>query len=174
MKLIVFLGNPGKEYENTRHNAGFLLSSFLYPEASWQNKFHSEFAQFRDKKLLKPMTMMNLSGKAVSEASSFFKLETENILVVHDDLELPLGEARMQKGGGLQGHNGLKDIKTHLKSTDFYRLRIGIGRPVHNDVRNWVLSPFKSDEMIKLEQLFTLIKKNLDENKTSFLISLDS
>ena len=101
------------------------------------------------------MTMMNLSGTAISEAASFYKLKADEILIVHDDLELPLGKAKLQKGGGLQGHNGLRSIKERIGSDAFYRLRIGIGRPQHGDVRLYVTSPFKKDEMITLSALFT-------------------
>ena len=110
-RLIVFLGNPGKEYENTRHNAGFLLCNELFPTLSWQSKFHSMYSETSEYRILKPLTYMNLSGTAVSECTSFFKIKCDDILIVHDDLELPLGKAKMQKGGGLQGHNGLRNIK---------------------------------------------------------------
>ena len=158
IRLFVFLGNPGKEYKTTRHNAGFLFSDYLYPDASWQVKFHSAFTEAEGKKILKPMTMMNLSGTAVSEAASFYKLKAEEILIIHDDLELPMGKARLQKGGGLQGHNGLRNIKARLGSDQFYRLRIGIGRPKHGDVRLYVTSPFTKDETITLTSLFPLLR----------------
>lgn len=155
IKLLVFLGNPGKEYKDTRHNAGFLLADKLYPHASWKMKFHSAFLEESGKKILKPMTMMNLSGTAVSEAASFYKLAPAEILIIHDDLELPLGVAKLQKGGGLQGHNGLRNIKERLGTDSFYRLRIGIGRPVHGDVRLYVTSPFRKEESIILNSLFS-------------------
>lgn len=161
IKLIAFLGNPGREYKETRHNAGFLLCDHLFPYASWQIKFHSQYMKEKGAAILKPMTMMNLSGTAVSEAASFFKLKADEILIAHDDLELPLGKAKLQKGGGLQGHNGLRSIKERIGSDGFYRLRIGIGRPVHGDVRVYVTSPFRSDERIVLSQLFDRI--SLDE-----------
>lgn len=160
IKLIVFLGNPGKDYEKTRHNAGFMLSDELYPSISWQSKFHSLYATDNGVKILKPLTFMNLSGTAVSECASFFKIKAEEILVVHDDLELPLGKAKMQKGGGLQGHNGLRNIKERLGSASFYRLRLGIGRPRNGDVRLYVTTPFKEEEAILLQQLFKKIKDN--------------
>lgn len=160
IKLIAFLGNPGKIWENTRHNAGFLLSDNIYKNASWQSKFHSQYLESGRDKIIKPMTMMNLSGTAVSEAASFFKLKADEILVVHDSLELSLGEAKMQKGGGTQGHNGIRNIVERLGKEDFWRLRIGIGRPVHGDVRLFVTSPFSKDEMITLSALFSLIQKD--------------
>ena len=126
MKLIVFLGNPGREYRKTRHNAGFIVADHMYPSTSWQDKFHGQYAVEGGMKLLKPQTYMNLSGTCVGEAASFFRLRPQEILVVHDDLELPFGEIRLQLGGGLQGHNGLRSIKERLGSDQFARLRIGI------------------------------------------------
>ena len=158
IRLAVFLGNPGKDYKNTRHNAGFLLADSLYPDVSWKVKFHSAFYDDGSRKILKPMTMMNLSGTAVSEAASFYKLKADEILIVHDDLELPLGKAKLQKGGGLQGHNGLRSIKERLGSDGFYRLRIGIGRPEHGSVRLFVTTPFTKDESIILSSLFQDLK----------------
>ena len=155
--LMAFLGNPGKEYAKTRHNAGFMLCDYLYPGMTYQMKYHSQFAKAGSIMILRPMTFMNLSGTAVSEAASFYKLRADSIMVVHDDLELPLGEARIQKGGGLQGHNGLRSIKECLGTDGFYRLRIGIGRPLHGDVRLYVTSPFTKDESITLQSLFPLI-----------------
>lgn len=155
IKLLVFLGNPGKEYERTRHNAAWLLASYLLPNAQYSIKFHSAFLERNGYKIIKPMTLMNLSGLAVSEVASFYKLKADEILVFHDDIELPLGTLKLQKGGGLQGHKGLRSIRERIGSDEFYRLRIGIGRPVHGDVRLYVTSPFKEDEMIALESAFS-------------------
>ena len=172
IKLIVFLGNPGKEYEKTRHNAGFLLASYLYPSLSWQGKFHSLYGSDGGVKILKPLTFMNLSGTAVSECATFFRIKSDEILVVHDDLELPLGKVKSQKGGGLQGHNGLRNIKDRVGSADFRRLRIGIGRPVHGDVKLYVTSPFSKDEAILLDQAFTEIEKRKDRFDEDWEFSL--
>ena len=158
IRMLVFLGNPGKDYTATRHNAGFMLCDYLYPDASYQMKFHSQFMKAGNVYVMKPMTFMNLSGTAVSEAASFYHMVPEEILVIHDDLELPLGKARLQKGGGLQGHNGLRSIKERLGSSDFHRLRIGIGRPEHGDVRLYVTAPFRKDEMIAMDQLFPKLR----------------
>ncbi len=160
IKCIVFLGNPGKEYERTRHNAAFLLCDFIYGKKEGQEKFHSIYFQDGNIRILKPRTYMNLSGTAVSGCSSFFKLKRDEIMVVHDDIELKQGEARIQKGGGTRGHNGLRDIRDRLGGEDFFRLRIGIGRPVHGDVRLFVTSVFTGDEMITMSQLFSLIKRS--------------
>ena len=156
--MTVFLGNPTKEYAKTRHNAGFIAADTLFPNLRWQVKFHSAYAKEGSMIYLKPMTYMNLSGTAVSEAASFFKIKSDEILIVHDDLELPLGCAKYQQGGGLQGHNGLRDIKQRLGNDNFYRFRIGIGRPVHKDVRLYVTSDFTKDETVILSQLLTKAK----------------
>lgn len=157
---------------NTRHNAGFLFCDYLYPNASWQTKFHSLYAQDGNTRILKPVTYMNLSGTAVSECTSFFKIKPEEVLVVHDDLELDFGTAKLQRGGGLQGHNGLRSIKERLGSGEFYRLRLGIGRPRHGDVRLYVTSPFSEDDRIKLDQVFKLSKKLLDNPDREGVVTL--
>ena len=162
-KLIVFLGNPGKDYVNTRHNAGFLLSDSLFPSLSWQSKFHSMYSETGEYRIIKPLTYMNLSGTAVSECATFFKIKCDDILIVHDDLELPLGKAKMQKGGGLLGHNGLRNIKERIGSDGFWRLRIGIGRPKNNDVRLYVTSPFTKDESILLSHVYDKIHKKCQD-----------
>lgn len=161
IKLLVFLGNPGKEYAETRHNAAWLASDYLFPNTIFSLKFHSSYAEGPGYKIIKPITFMNLSGTAVSEAVSFFKLRPDEILVVHDDLESKLGELKLQKGGGLQGHNGLRSIKERIGSADFYRLRIGIGRPIHGDVRLYVTSPFTKEEKITLDCTFSSKLKDL-------------
>ncbi len=166
IKLVVFLGNPGKEYAKTRHNAGFIIADEIFTNASWSVKFHSAYAKEQGLIILKPMTFMNLSGTAVSEAATFFRIKPDEILVVHDDLELPLGEARLQQGGGLQGHNGLRSLKERLGSADFYRLRVGIGRPIHGDVKVYVTSDFKSDERIILAKIIDKIRDAILQKET--------
>lgn len=158
MKLIVFLGNPGKEYAKTRHNSGFIVCDSLFPSASWQTKFHGWYAQEGETRLLKPQTYMNLSGISVGEAVRFFRLKPEEVLVVHDDLELPFGVVRLQLGGGLAGHNGLRSIKEHVGSAGFARLRIGIGRPIHGNVAQYVLSPFTKEEWTGWDTLLVHIR----------------
>lgn len=138
IKLIVGLGNPGRQYEKTRHNAGFLFLDVLASELGcvWLNepRFQGMFSEAliaaEKVMLLKPGVFMNLSGQSVGKVARYYKLAAEEILVVHDELDLSAGIVRLKAGGGHGGHNGLKDIMAHLGSKDFYRLRIGIGRPV--------------------------------------------
>jgi len=161
IKLIVGLGNPGQEYEKTRHNAGFLFLDHLLAtyHGSWLNepRFNGHVALINignsSVRLLKPMTFMNRSGQAVGNLSRYHKISPDEILVVHDELDFGTGVIKLKKGGGHGGHNGLKDIVAHLNSSDFYRLRIGIDRPKSSaQVANYVLSaPSKSDS----EQIFT-------------------
>ena len=162
--LVAFLGNFGKQYEGNRHNVAWQFADTL-PFASslfWQKKFKAQYAtrQFDtpgaasgDRTVihfLKPETFMNLSGESIGAACSFFKLKPENVLVVHDELELPLGTVSLKWSGGLGGHNGLRSTKAVLGTPDFWRLRFGIGRPEHPDVASYVLSDFSSDERISL------------------------
>ncbi|HAF86408.1 MAG TPA: aminoacyl-tRNA hydrolase [Sphaerochaeta sp.] len=162
VKLLIFLGNPGKIYGKSRHNVGWLFCDHTYPSVMWSNKFHAQVATDGQYKLLKPQTFMNESGKAVRACCDFFNFKSEEILVVHDDLELPFGTFRVQKGGGLAGHNGLKSIKNHLGDDGFFRLRFGIGRPQRGSVASYVLLPFSKEEAPLLPLLFekanTLLK----------------
>lgn len=156
IKAIIGLGNPGREYQNHRHNVGFWLLEQLLPAAEFrpQTKFSAELAQtsFASHSvfLLKPQTYMNRSGLAVRQLLQFYKIPLEQILVVHDDLDLPPGVAKLKKGGGHGGHNGLRDIIAHLHSKDFYRLRIGIGHPGDRSrVSDYVLSaPSQADRLL--------------------------
>ena len=155
--LIVGLGNPGSEYQNTRHNIAWsvLESAPFSSHLAWREKYKSFYAShgFRNVKghFLKPQTYMNLSGESVQPCADFFKIRVENILVVHDELDLPFGTLAFKKGGGLAGHNGLKSISQILGSQDFLRLRLGIGRPTHGNVASYVLSNFSSDERMVLD-----------------------
>lgn len=160
--MIVFLGNPGKQYDNTRHNIGFSICDYKYPYITFQKKFNSLFANDLSLKILKPQTFMNNSGLSVEKAASYFSLSSDQILVVHDDLELDFGEVKFQQGGGLKGHNGLKSIKNYLKNDNFYRLRFGIGRPKHNNVSSFVLSTFTKDEQISLPLYLDKASKLID------------
>ena len=135
--IIVGLGNPGAEYANTRHNAGFWFVDEVARQFGGvfksEKKFNGELARSvihgRDVLLLKPTTFMNLSGQALQPLMNFYKVAIENVLVVHDDLDLPVGTIRLKQGGGHGGHNGLRDIIARCGGNNFQRLRIGIGHP---------------------------------------------
>jgi PTH1 family peptidyl-tRNA hydrolase len=149
--LVAGLGNPGREYERTRHNVGWLVADELARrhDGSFRSKFSGRVAEVRDGErrlaLLKPETYMNESGRSVGAAVRFYKVPPENALVVHDDVDLEEGRLQARLGGGLAGHNGLRSIAQHLGTNDFLRLRIGVGRPERGDPRpvaDYVLSPF--------------------------------
>jgi len=153
--LVVGLGNPGREYAQHRHNVGRMVVDELARRhgASWKGKFSGQIAELRldghRVALLKPETYMNESGRSVNEAARFYKLEPDAILVVHDEGDLEPGRLQARKGGGLAGHNGLRSIAQHLKTPEFMRLRIGVGRPGRGDPRplaDYVLSNFEPDE----------------------------
>jgi PTH1 family peptidyl-tRNA hydrolase len=155
LRLIVGLGNPGAEYAETRHNAGFWLCERLARElgASFarESRFHGVVAKARvagaDVGLLMPQTFMNRSGQAVRALTQFYRIEPAEMLVLHDELDLPPGQMRLKFGGGLGGHNGLKDITAHLGTQDYWRLRIGIGHPGdRNEVVDYVLKPPRKEE----------------------------
>ena len=157
-KLIVALGNPGQEYEKTRHNIAWqcLESLDFYDSLNFKNKFKGVYAQKSvDGEMvyfLKPLTYMNLSGESVLPLMKFFKLTIDQILVIQDELDLPFGTLMFKDGGGLAGHNGLKSIAKILSNQAFKRLRLGIGRPNHGSVSSWVLSTYSSDQKIALDQ----------------------
>jgi PTH1 family peptidyl-tRNA hydrolase len=166
--LAAFLGNPGDAYRGNRHNAGRLLAETLpfFSSLDWKKKYRGRYALIEGDRLrayagpeedagaeqaervhlLLPETYMNLSGDSVQTAAAFFKIKPEQILVVHDELELSLGQVSLKFSGGLGGHNGLRSMKARLGTADFWRLRIGIGRPGHTDISAWVLSDFSPPE----------------------------
>jgi peptidyl-tRNA hydrolase, PTH1 family len=150
--LVVGLGNPGREYARNRHNVGWMVVDELARRhgGAFRGKFSGQVAEIRldDHKvaLLKPETYMNESGRSVGAAARFWKLEPDAILVVHDESDLELGRLQARLGGGLAGHNGLRSIAAHLKTPDFLRLRVGVGRPERGDPRSlsdYVLSDFE-------------------------------
>jgi len=161
ISLIVGLGNPGREYEATRHNAGFWwLDEFARAhDANFRtdSKFHGQVARTalhgHEVHLLKPQTFMNVSGRAVGAVAQFYKIAPQHILVVHDELDLPPGSAKLKLGGGHGGHNGLKDIIAHLGTRDFWRLRLGIGHPGERaDVSNYVLNAPRREEQALMDE----------------------
>jgi PTH1 family peptidyl-tRNA hydrolase len=179
IQLIAFLGNPGREHTRNRHNAAWLLLQALpfHDSLLWRKKFKGQYSLYQGIHFLKPETFMNLSGESVFAAASFLKIEIKDILIIHDELELPPGTLSLKFSGGLGGHNGLRSVKKCFGNADFWRLRIGIGRPFtsvkhekesegsgtagqfsNNDdneknsmsVYDWVLSDFSQEETVKL------------------------
>jgi PTH1 family peptidyl-tRNA hydrolase len=153
LKLVVGLGNPGAEYAETRHNAGFWfcerLAEDLKTSFGKEARYHGWLANARDAGiwLLMPSTFMNESGRAVQALAHFYRIEPAEMLVVHDELDLPPGRAQLRFGGGLGGHNGLKSLTAHLGTQDYWRLRVGIGHPGdRNEVVNYVLKPPRKEE----------------------------
>ena len=152
--LVAGLGNPGRGYERTRHNIGFLVADELARrhDGSFRSKFNGQLAEVRldglRLALLKPETYMNVSGKSVAAARKFFKVDPGDLLIVHDDVDLATGRLQARLGGGLAGHNGLRSIASGLGTQDFLRLRIGVGRPERGDPRpvaDYVLSDFEPE-----------------------------
>ncbi len=160
IKLFVGLGNPGPDYEATRHNAGFWwidalareLKVSLVPERNYYGLAGRTSVNGQSVWLLQPQTFMNLSGKSVASLARFFKIQPEEILVVHDELDLPPGQVKLKRGGSHAGHNGLRDIHAQLGSPDYWRLRIGIGHPGEkSEVANWVLKKPAPDQRTLIE-----------------------
>lgn len=154
MKIFVGLGNPTPEYAATKHNVGFMLADSLANKLSatnWHEKFNALVAEsfFDGEKILivKPQTFMNLSGEAVAPIVNFYKIDVENLVVAHDDMDLPLGTIRLRPKGSGGGHHGIESIIQHLGTQNFPRIRIGVGRPPKNwTVNHHVLSPFTQDD----------------------------
>ncbi|HEY7986069.1 MAG TPA: aminoacyl-tRNA hydrolase [Methylophilaceae bacterium] len=160
IQLIVGLGNPGAEYEDTRHNAGFWWIDAICREygvtMTHENKFLGRVGRLKlngkETWLLTPMTFMNASGQAVGAVSRFYRIPAADILVVHDELDLPTGTAKLKYGGGNGGHNGLKDISKHLGVADYWRLRLGISHPGDaREVINYVLHSPSREESMQLQ-----------------------
>ncbi|WP_166251728.1 aminoacyl-tRNA hydrolase [Marinobacter salicampi] len=160
--MVVGLGNPGSDYESTRHNAGALFVEALARHAGQSlrpdKKYHGLYARIHwqglDLHLLNPVTFMNRSGLAIKALADFFKIEPDQILVAHDELDLPPGTAKLKQGGGHGGHNGLRDTIAHLGSNNFYRLRLGIGHPGDSrQVTNYVLGRLGKQETADLEDV---------------------
>ncbi len=180
MLLIVGLGNPGTGYEQTRHNIGFrvidaLVSDFGAREIS-KSSFHGQLFKSNDILLLKPMTFMNLSGKSLQAVKNFYKVELSDIVVIHDDIDLPFSALRFKNGGGHGGHNGLRSIDPMI-GKEYHRVRMGVGKPEHKgQVADYVLSNFSTDEQKVLDKwiehtayaIKELQTKTLDEVKSRY------
>ena len=166
MFLVAGLGNPDGQYRFNRHNVGFMAVDnfahrFSFSDFSKKHQGLIAEGKIEEEKvlLLKPQTYMNASGQSIAEVAHFYKIPMENILVIHDDLDLPFAHIKMKLGGGSAGHNGLKSIDSCL-GKDYYRLRIGIGRPVNkSQVIDYVLSNFSQTEQTELQNLFGKIEK---------------
>ena len=168
MKIIAGLGNPGSEYAATKHNVGFMLVDALADKLgidNWQDKFDAKVAQgfLGTEKILlvKPLTYMNESGRAIGPLMNFYKLETEDLIVVHDDMDIPAGTVRIRKKGSAGGHNGIKSVLAHLGDEHFARVRIGIGRPLPGwTVVNHVLAPFTDEDKPKIREAIDYLPRS--------------
>ena len=161
MKLIIGLGNPGKKYLGTRHNVGFeflekLKTEMDFPEFEFNKKFNAEISTNKETSLVKPQTFMNLSGEAVRSILDFYKSSPENILVIHDDKDITLGEYRLADDSSSAGHNGVQNIIENLGTQKFNRIRIGVGAETNLPAEDFVLQKFSDEEL-------ETIKKVLDE-----------
>lgn len=160
MLLVVGLGNPGTRYAHTPHNVGFRVLDRLAPPAgSWSQRFDGELLVTRvDEQpltLLKPLTFMNASGKSVSKAMSFLEIPVASTLVVHDELDLPLGKIKLKRGGGEGGHHGLESVSAELGSRDYLRLRVGVGKPATGSVSDFLLQPLDAAAEQQLDAALT-------------------
>lgn len=167
--MVVFLGNPGREYERTRHNVGWMVADSLAfaSELEWREKFRGLIARARGVYFLKPLTYMNRSGQSVGLCAGYFRINPAKILVVHDDMELAFGNVVLRSGGGLAGHNGLKDLARVLGTKNFERLRFGISRPVRESPSAYVLSRFGPDEEAILPGLLEKAGHLVEERTTA-------
>ncbi len=173
MKLIVGLWNPGQKYEKTKHNIGFVvLDTFVNQNNLWEfsydNKVKGEILktdiEWEKVTFLKPMEFMNLSWGAIAQIANFYKIPAENVLVIHDDIDLPTAKIQLKLWGSAAWHNGLKDIIAKLSTKEFYRLRIGVDRPtLQQDVSDYVLSSFKTTDREKIEDQQPSIEENIRE-----------
>lgn len=166
MILLVGLGNPGREYAQTRHNVGFMAVDEIvhrYLFSSFKSKFKGEIAEGEicgeKVMILKPQTYMNLSGDSVLSVCSFYKIPIQNVVVFHDDMDLPVGKVKVKKGGGAGGHNGLKSIDKNL-GNDYVRVRVGVSKPQTKEaVVDWVLSSFSKEDKKNIENVIQGIAK---------------
>lgn len=179
MKLIVGLGNPSKEYENTRHNVGFMFLDYLFGSSSFRvnkNMCAMEYvASIHGEKvvIIKPLTYMNLSGDAVSKYVHFYKVDVSDVFVIQDDLDMSIGRSKLLFNHGDGGHNGIKDIILKLSSRNFLRLKIGIGKSDLVDTKDYVLGKFNKQDREILDETFLKLKDIIDDyvvmNRDSFM-----
>lgn len=161
MRLIVGLGNPDKEYENTRHNIGFMIVDNFVDNSNWTKKHSSLIynTNINDEKVLfiKPLTYMNNSGNAVREVVNYYGVDIDDILIIHDDLDIAFGNYKLKKNSSSGGHNGIKSIISNLHTESFARLKVGISKG-NGDVKNYVLGKFSKEEMGKINELYPTFK----------------
>lgn len=166
--MLVGLGNPGGQYSKNRHNFGFMLLDYLgdiFGAGKWRKQFSGEWCKItidnNEIILLKPQTFMNLSGASVQSALAFFRLNSHDICVAHDEIDISFGQLRMKCGGGSGGHNGIKDIDSKI-GKEYWRLRLGVGHPGHRDlVSDYVLSNFSPEESAQTPQIIKHISDNI-------------
>ncbi len=178
MKLVVGLGNPGDDYQNTRHNTGFYMLD-LYLESKGLTNYKSKFnglyitASVEGEKVifLKPQSFMNLSGEVIRKFVDFYKIDVNDIFIIHDDLDLPIGSFRLKATGSSGGHNGLKNIESHLKTQKYKRLKVGISHIDREDTIEYVLGKFSKNEQEIIEKTSIIIGNLLDDY---FKMSFDS
>lgn len=166
MKLIVGLGNPGKEYENTRHNVGFMVLDHYLNNDNWKNKFEGFFqiVDYGNEKILflKPLTYMNNSGISVVQASKYYDIEPNDIFVIQDDMDIEFGKHKLKKNSSAGGHNGIKSIISALNTDAFVRLKIGISHDKNKDTINYVLGKFSKEEMNTLNENYKLYNEIIE------------
>lgn len=185
MTLFVGLGNPGSQYENTRHNIGFRVIDKLVDDCAInglpardisKTSFQGKLNRASNSLFLKPTTFMNLSGKSLQAVKHFYKVDLDEIIVIHDDIDLPFGAVRFKKGGGHGGHNGLKSIDTYI-TKEYLRVRVGVGKPEHkSQVSDYVLHDFSNEEAKALDKLIAhvaeacklLVSEELNEVKSKY------
>jgi PTH1 family peptidyl-tRNA hydrolase len=178
MHLIVGLGNIGEKYQLTRHNVGFLVIDEMTKSLTTSNinksNFKADVLKSGYNLFIKPNTYMNHSGESVVAIKDYYKIDIENIIIIHDDIDLPFGTVKFKIGGGHGGHNGLRSIDSHI-GKDYIRVRIGVGKPlIKTDVANYVLSNFSKEELNKLEGIINHTIKAIEALKTEEIVEVKS
>ena len=170
MKLIVGLGNPGKEYENTRHNIGFMMLDYFTSKSNIEitkEKFNGLYGDtiINDEKVifLKPLSYMNLSGEVVKKYVDFFKIDINDVLIIHDDLDLPIGTYRLKQNGSSGGHNGLKNIELNLGTQEYKRIKVGISNNKMMDTKDYVLGKFSKEDIDTIKDIEKIVASILND-----------
>ena len=171
MKLVVGLGNPGLKYKKTKHNVGFMCLDFYAKKHKLkfkkENKFSGESLKVGNIILLKPHTFMNLSGESIHKIMNFYDVQIENVIIIYDDLSLPLGKIRLREKGTSGGHNGIKSVIQHLKTEEFKRVKIGIDKNPLIATKNYVLGKFSKEEMKYVDETIDVVSNLIDDFKQS-------